>query len=240
MTIEERRFLAGSAEFQAILAADPVLIELDRQSVDLAEERLSLFEMFRGTLQIGGLTVQPITPALWAFLWSIGNRYTTDVRLADETDTDVFMWLLTHGVRGLDCASTDLPVRAAGFCPDNGIDYVTAYTELVKMINAAFRPLAMLPSARTDENESADDRRFDAFWLAGVCAVAARESGEPARDLMFDMPLSTAYYFYVNACRENDTKNLIRRRSSAEIAEAILDRVNELGAEFCKEHFNAC
>ena len=65
LTAEQQGFLARSPEFQKLLAVDPVLIELDREQVDRRAELLSLQEMLRGTLRIGGVTVQPITPALW-------------------------------------------------------------------------------------------------------------------------------------------------------------------------------
>jgi len=233
LNVEQQIFLARSPEFQRIIKEDPVLIELGRTHIDRGEELLSLQEMFRGTLRIGDVIVQPITPALWSLLWCIGNRYTTDLQKIDELDTDVFMYLLALGVRRLDIEWELLPVKASGFCKAHNIDILDAVQELVQTINLAFRPLEMLPQAVAEDPEG---RRFDAEWLAHLTATVARETNEPAREVMFDMPLSTCYYYYVNAMRRNDLKGLIRRPSSAEINQAILARVDELGEQFCKEH----
>ena len=238
LTTDKQIFLARSPEFQRILKEDPVLIELGRTHIDRGEELLSLVEMFRGTLRIGSVTVQPITPALWSLLWCVGNRYTTDIQKVDELDTDVFMYLLALGVRRLDIEWELLPVKASGFCKAHGIDILVAVQEIVQMINLAFRPLEMLPY--TVATEDPDGRRFDAEWLSQLTATVARETNETAREVMFDMPLSTCYYYYVNAMRRNDIKGLIRRPSSVEVNQAILARVDELGEQFCKEHMPSC
>ena len=233
LTTEQQVFLAKSPEFQQLLEDDPILLELGRERIDRGEELLSLHEMLRGTLRIGNLTVQPITPALWAFLWVIGNRYTTDIEKVDELDTDIFMFLLAHGIRALDFELDELPVRASGFCADHGLDMLDAVRELVRTINCAFRPLEMMPMPFNVDPEA---RRYDADWLANITGIVARETNEPAREIIFNMPLSTCFYYYVNAERRNDTKGIICRRNPAEVNSAILERVDELGEAFCKEH----
>lgn len=233
LTTEQQIFLARSSEFQKLLEEDPILLELGRERIDRGEELLSLQEMLGGLLRIGDLAVQPITPALWSFLWVIGNRYTTEITKVDELDTDIFMFLLSHGIRALDFELDELPVRASGFCAAHGLDVLDAVRELVRTINCAFRPLEMMPMP---VNADPDARRYDADWLANITGVVARETGETAREIMFNMPLSTCFYYFVNAERRNDTKGIIRRRTPAEVNAAILARVDELGEAFCKEH----
>ena len=78
LTSEQRVFLANSGEFQDLLNSDPHLEELNRLRYDHAAEFYSLMELFRGTFRIGNMPIQPLTPAIWAFLWGINNRYTTN------------------------------------------------------------------------------------------------------------------------------------------------------------------
>lgn len=233
LTAEQQIFLARSSEFQKLLEEDPILAELGRERIDRGEELLSLQEMLGGLLRIGDVAVQPITPALWSFLWVIGNRYTTEIQKVDELDTDIFMFLLAHGVRNLDFELDELPVRASGFCAAHDLDVLDAVRELVRTINCAFRPLEMMPMP---VNTDPDARRYDADWLANITGIVARETNETAREIMFNMPLSTCFYYYINAERRNDTKGIIRRRTPAEVNAAILERVDELGEQFCKEH----
>lgn len=233
LTVEQRIFLARSKEFQKLLNEDPYLDELNRSRYDHAAEFFSLMEMLRNTFTVGNVTVQPLTPALWAFLWGIGNTYTGDVEKITEPDTDIFLYLLANGVRNLDCEVSELPAKASGFCASHGLDYPTAALELVKMIHLAFRPLEMLPKVEA----SADHPMYDADWLARLCATAASEANEKATEIMFTMPLSACCYFFVNALRKNDTKGWIRRRTNDEVSREIVLYVDSLGERFAAEHF---
>lgn len=227
-------FLANSAEFQKLLAEDPVLKELEASKFDPAAELNSLWEMFRGLLFIGKTPVQPLTPALWAFLWVIGNTYTRKtLEEITEPDTDVFFYLLAHGLRKLDFTPSELPGKAAGFCALQGLSYEEAVRELTAVINQAFRPFEMCPAVKGAETAPA---QYDAYWLAGLCAVVAQETQQPASGIMFDMPLSAAHYYWVARRFREDPKSGIRRRTPEEVNKGIFDRVMKLAGEYAKTH----
>ena len=235
LTDNQKIFLAQSAEFQKLLAEDPILCELEAQQYDPQAEFYSLMEMLRGTFTIGKSTIQPLTPAVWAFLWGIGNRYTIDLNKVTEIDTDIFLFVLANGVRRLNCSPAELPAAASGSCPAMGLDYRDAFKELTQVIHAAFRPLEMMP--KTTGGQSAPPQ-YDAYWLAQLCSIVAGETNEKATELMFTMPLSSCYYYLVNYNRKN-AKNgdMIRRRTPEEIQKGIFDRVNVLAEDFCSKHY---
>lgn len=233
LTTKQRIFLSQSQDFQDLLNTDPYLNELNRSKYDHAADFFALMELLRGPFRIGNMPIQPLTPAVWAFLWGIGNRYTTGSLEVTESDTDVFLYLLANGVRNLGCDIDELPAIASGFCPSMGLDYQTAVSELNQTIHAAFRPLEMLPKTK---GSSSDQVCYDADWVVRLCSVAARESNEKAADIMFNMPLSTCFHYYVNAMRQNDTEGLIRKRTSGEIAREIVQYVDRLGEKFIAEH----
>jgi len=236
LTSEQRIFLARSDEFQDLLNSDPHLEELNRSRYDHNAEFFSLMELLRGSFRIGSLQIQPLTPAVWAFLWGINNRYTTRIREVTESDTDIFLYLLANGVRDLDCDVDELPAVASGFCPACGLDYPAAARELIQTVELAFRPLEMLPKT---EGSSSEPPCYDADWLVQLCSVVAQESHEKAADVMFNMPLSSCLYYFVNARRKNDVKGLIRKRTSGEISREIVQYVDALGEKFIKEHQEA-
>lgn len=235
LTSGQKIFLQQSAEFQKLLAEDPVLAELESQQYDPAAAFYALIEMLRGTFTIGRVEIQPLTPAVWAFLWGIGNRYTVDTKKVTEVDTDIFLYVLANGVRNLDCKPEELPAIASGFCPGKGIEYPDAFKEIHAVINAAFRPFEMTPKVKA--GNSAPPPQYDAFWLAQLCSVVAQETNETANAIMFNMPLSACNYFFVNYIRKNDPKSNIRRRSPEEIQEEIFKRVNRLAEDFCKLNY---
>lgn len=234
LTNDQKIFLAKSSEFQALLAADPELCELESQQYDPAAEFYALMEMLRGTFIIGKVTIQPLTPAVLAFLWGIGNHYTTDIKKITESDTDIFLYVLSNGVRNLDCLPSELPAIASGFCPAIELDYLDAVKELTQVINAAFRPFEMMPKTAGKNNPPP---QYDAYWLAQLCSVVAQETGETAANVMFNMPLSACHYFFVNFIRKNDPKLNIRRRTPAEIQQEIFSRVNTLAEDFCTKNY---
>ena len=233
LTSEQRIFLARSDEFQELLNSDPHLEELNRSRYDHNAEFFSLMELLRGSFRIGSLQIQPLTPAVWAFLWGINNRYTTRIHEVTESDTDIFLYLLANGIRDLGCGVEELPAVASGFCPACGLDYPAAAKELMQTVELAFRPLEMLPKT---EGSSSEPLCYDADWLVQLCSVVAQESNEKAADVMFNLPLSTCFFYYVNAMRKNDTRGLIRKRTSGEISREIVQYVDALGEKFIKEH----
>ena len=233
LTDKQLLFLANSAEFQKLLAEDPVLKELEASKFDPDADLHSLWEMFRGLFFIGQTPIQPLTPALWAFLWGIGNAYAHDFEKITDSDTDVFFFLLAHGLRKLDFTPSELPGKAAGFCASQGFSYEAAVRELVQVINEAFRPYEMCPKVKGAGDEAP---HYDALWLAGLCSIVAQETNEPASEIMFSMPLSAANYYFVNRARREDPKSGIRRRTPGEVNKAIWERVMALAEQFCAAH----
>lgn len=233
LTEKQLLFLANSAEFQKLLAEDPVLKELEASKFDPEAELHSLWEMFRGLLLISKTPIQPLTPALWAFLWAIGNAYAHDFAKITESDTDVFFFLLAHGLRKVDLTPSELPGKAAGFCASQGLTYEAAVKELIQVISEAFRPYEMCPKVKGTGDEAP---HYDALWLAGLCSIVAQETQQPASGVMFDMPLSAANFYFVNRARREDPKSGIRRRTPEEVNKGIFDRVMHLAEEYANAH----
>ena len=57
-TPEHLLFLANSAEFEKVVASDPVLDEIEASRIDYALERLLLFEAVRGLLHSSRLSLR--------------------------------------------------------------------------------------------------------------------------------------------------------------------------------------
>lgn len=229
---KQRCFLASSEEFQQIVDSDPILKRISNFKLNKSAELFSLMEMFRSVIRLGNVDIQPITPAVWSFLWAIDNSYTKDFEAITPEDTDIFFWILQHGVRRLECEVEFITVRCAGTVENAGMDYEEVAAELMQLVYYTFRPLSFLPQ----ETGNGESKIYDAWWLTRICDIAASESGESARDVMFNMPLSTCFYHFVHHMAKNDTKHLIHRRTPHEINQQIIDRLEQLGEDFCTKH----
>lgn len=239
LTAEQMKSLAASVDFQKMIGEDPILRTLEAEKYDLRREYLALADVFFFRTSFYGLEIPPLTPALWSYLWATRNNYAHDIAAVVSPDTDIFLYLLVNGVRGLKKNPAQVAAAAAGYCVNWKLDYNEAYEFLCSMIARAFKPLEMLPAV----NGSSDAPNvFDTDWLTRLCSIVAREAGEKATDVMFDMSLHACCCYFIQAMRRYDTKHLIRRKTNGEICAEIYRRTMELAAEYLEsrkhEHEN--
>ena len=221
-------YLAMQApEFGVIMDADPVLAELEAQRYDKTEEFFDLMAIFRSILRVGGVSLQPLTPAAWAFLWSIDNAYPMR-REPSTLDTDIFFYVLSRGVQSLPATAAELIDQAAGFCAANGLDYAESERDAKSLIHMAHRPLEMLPPRPNTGKEL----RLDAYWLTSLAASIADVTNHTAEYIIFEMPLTVCMYYYLQAVRRAKPDEVIERRAADELSEAIYKRTEELGREY--------
>ena len=221
--------LASDPAFQAIIASDP---ELDRLEAEAYDEQREFFALnwFLGLapVKVGKLPLHQLTPGRWAFLWAIGNGYARKETVT-VADADVFLYIMAKDLRDLGCDVPEIPKKAAGMAAAAGLSFEQAHDEIVYLIKVAFLPLQMLPRDKRDDLRSS---KFDVEWLADLISVVTKESGEPARYIMPEMPLTAACAYVITARKAVDTKREVRRRTEGEIAEEIMDRSYELGSQY--------
>ncbi len=219
------RILAESEEFQSILSSDEILDRLEAMQYDSEAEDLALLENLGLRTCIGKLSVNSVTPAIWALLCREQNPliYGED---AAESELDSFLFLLHEG-----------PGKAPekGYCRETGLDMESIQQECRKRIKSAFLPFTLLPSGKSSAEEK--DYRFDADWLNRICSAAAVRTATPIRDVIHHTSLNQVCWQYINHLREHDREQKIRRRPAEETAKAILNRTYELGRDYLLSRF---
>ena len=215
----------GSPEFAALFADDPELNRLELLRYDESEELLLLSGAMHFEFQIGRVPVHPLTAATWSFLWMLGNAYARNTRVS-ETDKDVFLYLLSHDPRRLPCRIHEIPGAASGFGKASGLAPGDLHQGIIRMIRTAFRPLGMLPLTETEGG------RYDTVWLAGIAALAARESNCTLEYCKFTMSLGEVCALYVDCYRRNTPDKCIGYHGNEEIDRKILQRTRELQQQF--------
>lgn len=224
--------LAGSQEYQNILKDDPILRELENSKYSTPGELANLFDLFGTPCSILGKPIQFLSPAVWAFLSALESPYTRG-KEPSEADTDLFFFLLCKGLKLENRQFTAIVEKSFGFCKNLGLDWNEVKKHLFGLINRTFAPLNMLPPSPVDEGNKTS---FNSLWLAGIVSLTSRMTGLPVHSVMFDMPLSSCFYYNLVYIRENSPKRTVRPRTTSEIDKQIFDRTMELGAQFCKEH----
>lgn len=239
-TAEQLRALAGP-EFNARLAADPELAELQRHLHDrdnVIPGVLAAMMMQPGQ-RIGSLPVRSLTAAKWAFLWMLKNVLvvpegnpggTGGVQTISQSELDVFLFVLSReDLRNIDIPLASIPGAASGYAAATGLEPERLMAELRAVIEDAFEPLSMLPPSGGGSGEMS----FDGSWLAWIGGVAARESLLPYDRCIHELPLSLVCDFFVSwRKRESVDGDKIKRPPRADIMEKISARIEEMSEEY--------
>ena len=136
ITDEQLRQLAASGEFQELLQNDEHIKKLEALKYNPRDEYIALSDVLGWNPMFRSLKLNRLTPALWAFLWTLRSPYTQEeMYKADELDTDIFLYLLTVDLREGDVSPAEntesagrrrehgsvreftLPSGLAGCCP---------------------------------------------------------------------------------------------------------------------------
>ena len=168
ITDEQLRQLAASGEFQELLQNDEHIKKLEALKYNPRDEYIALSDVLGWNPMFRSLKLNRLTPALWAFLWTLRSPYTQEeMYKADELDTDIFLYLLTVDLREGDVSPKKIVIAAIGFCRKHGICWQEARAWLCERVHFAFRAGGMLP--RTD-SWSDNAHVFDADWLTFFCS----------------------------------------------------------------------
>lgn len=231
-TPDELALLAG-AEFNRILAEDPVLAELEARKYDQSMDSHALLEIMGvGTFRIGKLPVRPMTAAKWAFLWMLRSPFVCHQGKAAVQDLDVLLYILAcPDLRTQNIALSDIPAAASGYSAAPAQTIAETVQDAQMLIRSAFYPLSLLPPAA---HISDGDPVYDGVWVTRIAGIAARESGHAYMYCLHEMSLSACCAFYANwRAREDGTE--LRRHNSAETEAAIRERIEELTLQFLKK-----
>ena len=233
-TPDELRRLA-SRDFNAVLAADPVLAELSAEQYCRTDEEANLLAALdlSGAMSVGKLPVRPLTAARWAFLWLLKSPFVAGGKLTDA-DLNVALYVLSRWDLRTDLKTSlsGIPAEAAVMALAAEVEPDEIVSAVKRMIRQAFLPLAMLP-----RTASADaDPAFDLEWITRICGIAARESNERFTHVLHRMPLALVCALYVDWRRRECTDgNQVFRRAGEETLLKIEKRIDELAAEFLKK-----
>lgn len=214
-------------QFQKILQNDKILNDLEKEKNDAQSEYLQLISVLTKSYKICNISIQPLTPILWSFLYCVKNQFVIREKQPENIDIDVFIYLLHFGIKAID---ETLFEKAKDFCKLNNINYLQAKYQILNVIYLAFRAFEMLP--HKDEQP-----HYNLDWLTRIVSLAVKMCGKDSEYIAFNMSLTECLYYVIQACRQGDIHNTIRRRNSDEVNEEMYKRTLELGKKYYEENY---
>lgn len=208
-------------QFRQILENDPLIENLEKQKFNPQCEYWQLMQILSGKSSLQDSIFHPLTLSIWSFLYSIKNSYVVGGTITKK-DTDVFLYILHHQLSNI---TDDLFEDSKDFCVKNNIEYMDAKLYILEMIELSFRPLQMLPKTSSEDEKA----RFNIQWLTSMASIVYKQIGADRFFIYHKMSLIQVFSHVVNHLKQNDVKNQIKRRNSAEIDAEIYKRTYYLG-----------
>ena len=206
---------------------DQELDELERATIDVEDEFLSLQLMATGKNTLAGYDVDGLTPLSICILWLMNDKLLDDVENATEEDVDLFLYLLN--AKELTFDIKEIKKQSENFMVKNGISIEDAMEVVIKTLKLAFLPLKLI---RNKEKTIISEKPvFDTVWLANVVAIVAKATNLPPEKIM-RMPLNFCSHFMVEYARMNAINATIGRLAKEEALKKIDIRNCELVIDY--------
>lgn len=214
--------------FQQRFAKDQQLDYLESLKHDKQIEFHELQLILNRKLKIFGLELNPLSLALYSYLYSIKSNIVFDLQKVTIIDLDLFFYLLQTKDFSYDLKSVLL--KSANYCqrvlkikPEN-ISNVFA-----KIYKICFRCLNLFP--RTGEQK---DALFNVDWITSIVSKVKPLTSYSTEELYKDVSMSQIYYYFANYCRmQGDQRIFIRTEDEIlyeedlRMCELVVDRLIE-------------
>lgn len=190
-------------------------------------------------LAFDGYKTKCITPAKWAYLWATSSPFIVNGKEPTLLDVDYFLYVLDNGIEEGDVVLSFN--RSLGYTKKLNISYEEGIKIIINSIRVAFRPLNLFPKRQGNTNRKP---MFDADWITSLVARVHSVTGESPKEIMNEMSLTAACYYFAQYARMNGD-DTIYKRSEEEIliaqdrraVEMICERLIELNVIQREEYF---
>lgn len=198
--------LTVDEEFQQRFSNDSVLDQLDALKYDPFLEYNELQLILHNNITIRGKKLNPITLALWSFLYIIKSPLIFTDKKCTCVDIDLFFYLLE--TKDYSESIESILKRSANFCIDRmKITYEQADEILQKLIKVQFRVLNMFPKYCSDDFEPV----FNVDWLTSIATKVAQVSNYSIAVIYNQISVCEAFYLFAQYCRQKGSESIFLR-----------------------------
>ena len=220
--------LVFDQQFQKRFGTDEKLDYLDSLKHDKRIQFQELQLVLNRTLRFGHINFNPLTLALYSYLYSINSPIVFDIKKVTMIDIDIFFYLLQTKKYDPDVKS--MVASAMGYCKKN---FQMDENQIIKIFEQIykiqFRCLNLFPKSDIQQNPL-----FNIDWLISIVSKVKPLTSYTTRELYMDVSLSQIYYYFANYCRmQGDQRIFIRTEDEIlwdedfRICQLIIDRLIE-------------
>lgn len=213
--------LTSDDQFQKRFGEDEVLDQLDQLKYDPFIQYCELQLMLHNKLKMNEVELEPLTLALWAFLYTLKSPVVTEGENITMLDVNMFFYLLQ--TKKFDETLAQILQNSMNYCVEKmGVSEVEAVDMFKKLLKINFRVLNMFPRLRIEKKNV-----FNGDWMTSIVTKVKQVSSYSTQELYKEISFCEVYYLFAQYCRQNGSE-AIYLRTEEEIQIEIDKRSTEL------------
>lgn len=213
--------LTSDDQFQKRFGEDEVLDQLDQLKYDPFIQYCELQLMLHNKLKMNEVELEPLTLALWAFLYTLKSPVVTEGENITMLDVNMFFYLLQ--TKKFDETLDQILQNSMNYCVEKmGVSEVEAVDMFKKLLKINFRVLNMFPRLRIEKKNV-----FNGDWMTSIVTKVKQVSSYSTQELYKEISFCEVYYLFAQYCRQNGSE-AIYLRTEEEIQIEIDKRSTEL------------
>lgn len=222
--------LTEDQQFQKRFADDEQLDYLQSLKHDKQIERYEFHLVVDKKVRMFGIDLNPITLALYSFLYSIKSNIIFDMDKITTVDLDLFFYLLQ--TKNFSCDLQQILLKSIGYCQKElKLSLQQTIDLFQKIYKTEFRCLNLFP--RSIEQK---EPLFNVDWMISIVSKVKPLTSYSTVELYKDVSLSQIYYYFANYCRMQGDQSIFIRtedeilfEEDLRMCELVVDRLIEKG-----------
>lgn len=213
--------LTTDDEFQERFGKDRKLDQLEELKYNPFIQYCEFQLTQHNKLKFNNVQLEPLTLALWAFLYTIKSPVVVEEQNISMIDINLFFYLLQ--TKKYDIQLKQLYIDSANYCVEKmGITEAQAVEIFRKLLQINFRVLNMFPRLQTEKKPV-----YNADWITSIVTKVHQVCSYTTQQLYNQISFCEVYYLFAQYCRENGSEAIFLR-TEEEIQVQIDKRSTEL------------
>lgn len=221
--------LTKDQQFQQRFSKDKVLDSLDEQKHNQQVQFIQLQLLLNKKIRLYGIDFNPITVALFSYLYSIRSPIVIKDKDITVIDLNIFFYLLQTKDYNTDITLV-LQKSMNYFESVLKLNIDQATNVFNKMYKTQFRVLSLFPN----HSKGDDENLFNVDWALSLISKVKGLVSYSTEQLYKDIPITQIYYYFANYCRNNGNEGIFIRtedqilfEEDKRVCQLVLERLVE-------------